>query len=115
MTELARQGIYFKAGEAMRTKEQASWYAVRGMGIKDSAHISSMAWDYFRILPDGTYSVAPEDYRVFGETWKEAGNQLALKSIKMGKKPELSTNWGGDFTRIKDYNHVSCTTRTGSK
>lgn len=115
MTELAKQGIYFKAGEAQRTKQQASWYASQGKGIKDSAHIYSLAWDYHRVLADGTYSAVPADYEAYGQMWKAAGDQLALKSIKMGLKPELHTNWGGDFARLKDYNHISCTTRTGSK
>lgn len=114
MTELAKQGIYFKAGEAQRTKQQAAWYAAKGIGIADSAHVHSMAWDYHRILADGTYSTDPKDYYTFGKTWVEAGDQLALQSIKMGKKPELDTYWGGDFTRLKDYNHISCKTRTGS-
>jgi hypothetical protein len=115
MTELAKRGIYFKAGEAQRSKQQAAWYASQGKGIKDSAHIASMAWDYYRILPDGTYSTAPKDYAELGAMWKSAGDQLALQTIKLGKKPELDTNWGGDFIRLKDYNHISCTTRTGSK
>lgn len=115
MTGLARQGHYFKAGEAQRTKQQAAWNAKAGTGVANSAHIESMAWDYFRVLPDGTLSWEAEDYALYGESWKLAGIQLALETKKRGKIPEISTNWGGDFVRLRDYVHISCTSRQGIK
>ena len=115
MTELAKQGHYFKAGEAQRTKQQAAWNAKAGTGSAVSAHIDSLAWDYFRVLPDGTLSWAPEDYELYGQLWKQAGMHLALATQKRGKIPEITTNWGGDFVRLRDYVHISCTTPGGVK
>ena len=115
MAGLAQQGHYFKAGEAQRTKQQAAWNAKAGTGVANSAHIQSVAWDYYRVLPDGTLSYSGEDYKLYGETWKQAGTQLALETKKRGKIPEIYTNWGGDFVRLRDYVHISCTTRQGIK
>lgn len=103
MAELAKQGHYFKAGEAFRTKEQAAMNAIKGVGIKDSAHTYSLAWDNFRVSADGTVSWKHEDYELYGKTWVEAGKKVGIK-----------TNWGGNFRR-KDDVHISCTSPTGSQ
>jgi hypothetical protein len=96
-TQVAKEGYYFKALEALRTPAQAKWNAAKGIGISNSLHIQSLAWDFARVLPDGTVSFEPEDYKYVGEVWKEAGNRAKIR-----------TRWGGDFVRNPDYVHFSC-------
>lgn len=104
MTELAKRGHYFKAGEALRPSWVAKIYAAQGKGSANSAHIQSLAWDMFRVMPDGTYSGNYEDYVLYGETWKAAGRQVGIEA-----------NWGGDFKTLVDAVHTSCTTPQGIK
>lgn len=59
-----------------------------GMGIAHSVHRLRLAQD-LNIFKDGQYTTNPEDYRPFGEWWKQQ-HPLA--------------RWGGDF---KDYDHFS--------
>lgn len=96
MSELARRGHFFKAGEAHRTPEQAALNALKGSGIKNSTHTKSLAWDMFRVLPDGTLSWKLEDYALYGQTWVEAGKLVGIE-----------TNWGGNFSTL-DAVHTSC-------
>jgi hypothetical protein len=102
MTELAKQGHYFKAGEAQRPRWVAAIYSQEGKGSANSAHIDSLAWDNFRVMPDGSVSFKIEDYRLLGETWKQAG-----------KIAGLETYWGGDFAKLVDAVHTSCITPKG--
>jgi hypothetical protein len=103
MAEMAKQGIYFKAGEALRPSWVAAIYHKQGKGILTSTHTQSLGWDNFRVLPDGTVSMNAEDYRFFADTW-----------VAAGKKVGVQTNAGINFKSV-DAVHTSCTSPTGDQ
>lgn len=103
MAEMAKRGIYFKAGEALRPPWVAAIYHKQGKGILTSTHTQSLGWDNFRVLPDGTVSMNVEDYRFFADTW-----------IAAGKKVGIQTNAGIYFKSV-DAVHTSCTSPTGDQ
>lgn len=90
---LANKGIHFKAGEALRSQWQATEYAKKGVGITNSLHTKSLAWDMF-VLTDKGVSFDPKDYEFAGQVWEE-----------LGKIYGIPTAWGGRFS---DAVHFSC-------
>jgi hypothetical protein len=93
VVEMANKGIFFKAGEAFRTEWQALEYAKKGIGVANSLHTKSLAWDKF-VFVNNQVSFKPEDYKVAGEHWEA-----------LGKKYGIETAWGG---RFNDAVHFSC-------
>jgi len=90
---MANQGVHFKAGEALRSSWQAAEYAKKGIGIANSLHTKSLAWDMF-VLTDKGVSFSPDDYKFAGESWEALGKQYGIP-----------TAWGG---RFNDAVHFSC-------
>ena len=78
------------AGELFRTKEQATWYAEQGKGIKKSLHCLKLALDLV-IYKNGTISWDYKDYEAVANIWK---------------KMDPDARWGGDF-RNRDEFHFS--------
>lgn len=93
IVNMANQGVYFKAGEALRSEWQALEYAKKGVGIANSLHTKSLAWDMF-VLTDKGVSFDPKDYQFAGEAWEQ-----------LGKLYGVPTAWGG---RFNDAVHFSC-------
>lgn len=94
--KLNEYGYDVTDGEAYRTKEQAEWYAKKGIGSKNSLHCIRLARD-LNLFLDGVYLEKTEDYKFAGDIWK---------SIH-----ELN-RWGGDFKDKEgnpkpDANHFS--------
>lgn len=56
-------------GEAYRTKEQAEWYAERGIGIKNSLHCDRLAID-LNLFRGGVYLQFDRDYKPLGDFWE---------------------------------------------
>lgn len=99
--EMANLGIFFKAGEALRSPWQAAEYARQGIGIAGSLHTRSLAFDQFVFVPkmvNGKHqlevSMNPADYKFAGERWEQ-----------LGQKYGIPTTWGG---RFNDAVHFSC-------
>ena len=82
------QGYEVALGEAWRHPVMAAWYAVRGLGVKDSFHGRRLAIDLL-LFKDGVYLQNTEDYATLGEWWIARGG-----------------TWGGRFKR-KDGGHFS--------
>jgi hypothetical protein len=53
----------------MRTKEQAAWYAARGMGVNNSLHCYRLAID-INLFKLGKYLTRTEDYEWLGRYWE---------------------------------------------
>ena len=99
--EMANLGVFFKAGESLRSPWQAAEYARRGVGVANSLHTKSLAYDQFVLvnkMVDGIQefqvSMNPADYKLAGEKWEQ-----------LGKKYGIPTAWGG---RFNDAVHFSC-------
>lgn len=95
--EMGNRGVFFKAGEALRSPWQAAEYARQGLGIANSLHTKSLAFDQFVLVnKDGQLQVSmnPADYQAAGEHWE-----------KLGKERGIPTAWGG---RFNDAVHFSC-------
>ena len=88
-----RQGFEITLGETYRTKEQAEWYAARGMGIVNSLHTQRLAID-LNLFRNGRYLTTVEAYRPLGEWWE----RLSTK--------DYTCCWGGRF-RPPDALHLS--------
>jgi len=73
-------------GEAHRTPEQAEWYAVKGIGIRDSLHCKRLAID-LNLFRDGVYLRYDRDYQPPGDYWETL---------------HPCNRWGGRFS---DGNH----------
>lgn len=73
------RGYECTLGEAWRTKEQAEWYASRGLGVNNSLHCVRLAID-LNLFKDGVYLTKTEDYEFAGTFW------LAL---------HVENTWGG--------------------
>lgn len=80
------QGYTCTAGELLRTKEQAAWYASKGIGIINSLHINKLAGD-LNIFKDGVLLKKTPEYKIFGDYWESLS---------------IYNKWGG---RFNDGNH----------
>jgi hypothetical protein len=80
-------GLAVTFGEAYRTKEQAEWYAERGIGIKDSNHTKRLAID-LNLFKDGVYQTDSASYAALGRYWESL---------------DPACRWGG---RFRDGNHL---------
>ena len=87
---LEAQGYDVGEGEGWRTPEQAALNAAKGVGIAASLHIDRMAMDL--IIRKNGIEVGPDDYRRCGEAWKALDKENA---------------YGGDFEKLRDYQHFS--------
>jgi hypothetical protein len=92
------EGYQLTAGEAERPPSVAQYYASVGKGIKNSLHISRLAFDLNAFL-HGEYLDGSQRWHIphlekLGEMW-EAMNPMCA--------------WGGRFSgkTAKDYNHYS--------
>lgn len=83
------QGFNCTLGEAHRTSEQAQWYAMRGIGIKNSLHCQRLAIDINLFSPSWDYLTKYEEYEPFGRYWESL---------------DPLNRWGGNF-KIVDANH----------
>lgn len=81
-------------GEAYRTPEQAALNAAKGSGISHSLHTERLAID-LNLFKDGRYITDGEGHAELGRWWK------ALSP---------DHRWGGDFVKLKDFNHYSLST-----
>lgn len=81
-------GYRVALGEAWRHPVMAAWYAVRGLGVRDSFHGKRLAIDLL-LFKDGVYLADTEAYRPLGLHWESRGG-----------------TWGGRFKR-KDGGHFS--------
>ena len=93
--EIYTNGDACTFGEAWRTPEMAEINAKKGVGIKNSLHIQRLAID-LNLFKDGIYTDDVEDYRHYGDYWKELN-------------PD--NNWGGDFIKLHDQFHFSMSDR----
>lgn len=84
-----RYGV--RMGECYRTAEQASLYAARGIGIKNSVHCERLAADLI-LSQHGEVLTQWGDYAIAGSIWKSLSP---------------SARWGGDFERLRDGQHFS--------
>lgn len=87
--KIMQEGKFCSIGEVYRTKEQAQWYAEKGLGIKNSLHCKKLAVDINLFDAKGNYLTQLEDYEIFGEYWCD----LHVDNI-----------WGGSFLR-RDMGH----------
>lgn len=83
-------GFGVVVGEVERSKAAAEWNANRGIGTRNSLHISRLAVD-LHLFRDGVYLVDTDDHRELGEWWE---------------KQHADCRWGGRFKRA-DGNHYS--------
>lgn len=81
-----QHGYELTFGETWRTKEQAEWYAAKGIGTLNSPHCDRLAVD-FNLFIEGVYQTKTEAYEPLGKYWKSIGGK-----------------WGGDFKK-RDGNH----------
>ena len=84
---LSTEGYRFRIKEVQRTEEQALLNYARGVGTKNSMHISSLAVDIDFFDMNGEYVTDYMMYSEAGRYWKSLGGL-----------------WGGDFDR-KDGRH----------
>ncbi len=89
---LESQGYQVGMGGAWRSDEEAKRYASTGQGIALSLHRDRMALDMV-IRKDGK-EVGTEEYKRCGEAWKSL---------------DALNRWGGDFVKLRDYQHFSQT------
>jgi hypothetical protein len=87
----AELGYGVTMGECWRTPEQALLNAKHGIGIVHSLHIYRLAVD-INLFNNGALLPGPEGYEQLGTWWKTLGPRY---------------RWGGDFPKLKDYNHFS--------
>lgn len=80
---IADMGYTCTFGEVLRTKEMAEIYARKGIGIKNSLHLKSLAVD-LNLFKDGKYLDDTESHRQFGEWWA---------------KLHPFNRWGGDWNK----------------
>lgn len=85
----AEQGIRVAGREWWRTSQQALWYFLRGLGIRNSVHCVGLGLDLCVYSAEGEYLTDLESYRLLGEFWESMGGC-----------------WGGRFTRC-DPGHFS--------
>ena len=57
-------------GEVYRTKEQAEWYAAKGIGIKNSLHCQRLAIDINLFDRNEEYLTDGKAYEQFGIFWE---------------------------------------------
>jgi len=76
-------------GEAYRTKEQAQWYADKGLGIVDSYHCKRLAIDLNLFDRNESYLTNGKPYEQFGIYWESLSHENV---------------WGGRFKR-RDFGH----------
>lgn len=91
------EGYLLTAGEAYRTKEQALWYAERGLGIKGSLHCQRLAMD-FNVFKGSALLTAGSDFTSLGDYW----TGLSV--------PDAPHFWGGHFG---DAGHFSISPDNG--
>lgn len=89
-------GFQVRLGEVERPQRMAEWYASRGLGTRNSLHISRLAID-LHLFQRGTYLSDTESHRELGEWWKQQ---------------DPDARWGGDFRGVNgkpkpDGNHYS--------
>jgi hypothetical protein len=86
--EANHQGFEIALGEAHRPAFTAAYYALKGLGVKDSFHTKRLAIDLM-LFKGGIYLTQTEDYATLGAYWTARGG-----------------TWGGRFRR-PDGNHFS--------
>ena len=86
--EANHQGFEVSLGEAHRPAITAAFYALKGIGVKDSFHGKRLAIDIM-LFRDGKYLTNQRDYLGLGIWWQSRGG-----------------TWGGFFKRA-DGNHFS--------
>ena len=86
-----QQGYGIIIGEVQRSKRQAQLNANKGVGIKNSLHIISLAADIELIGADGTWLNSFEDMEFLGKKWEEMGG-----------------NWGGRFRKKNGEPGADC-------
>lgn len=89
--EADARGYAVTFGEAYRTPEQAALNAAKGSGISNSLHTERLAID-LNLFKDGRYITDGEGHTELGRWWKSLS-------------PDH--RWGGDFVKLKDFNHYS--------
>ena len=85
-----QEGYGIIIGEVQRSKQQAELNAARGVGIKNSLHLISLAADIELISSTGEWLNSFEDMEFLGKKWEEMGG-----------------NWGGRFKGRRDCPHFS--------
>lgn len=94
ITELNyEEAIYATFGEAWRSPETCEIYAKDGRGILHSLHPDRLAVDLNLFIND--QPLAPEDYQIAGDMWKDKST------------PDAVCIWGGDFKDRPDVFHFS--------
>jgi hypothetical protein len=89
---LEAQGYQVGMGGAWRSDEEAKRNAETGKGIALSLHRDRMALDL--VIRKDDKEVTVEEYKRCGEAWKSLS--------------ELN-RYGGDFVKLRDYQHFSQT------
>ena len=84
-------GLQVIGKELYRTPEQAALNEQKGVGIKNSVHIESLALDLY-IYKEGELLWSGDEYKQLADAWK-------------GMDPDA--RWGGDFLHRKDVYHYS--------
>lgn len=87
-------GFTCTLGEVYRTKEQAEWYAAKGIGSINSLHCKGLAVD-LNLFKNGVYLKKSDDYQFAGEYWYSLHED---------------NRWGGAGG---DGNHFSMTDKEG--
>lgn len=85
-------GYFVTLGEAWRSPEQAQWNAEHGKGIANSLHTQRLAIDLNLFLPDGTLITDNTGHKDLGAWWTQQSTDYC---------------WGGNFTKLKDFDHYS--------
>lgn len=115
---MATEGYKYRIKEIQRTQEQALLNAARGIGVKDSLHIDSLAADIDLFDKNGNYLI---DYRMYSEAgryWKSLGGvwggdfQKSYRSGKDGRHFEYSDRMAviwqrPSFETLADFNPAS--------
>lgn len=89
--QAATLGYTVTLGEAWRTPQQAALNAKAGTGVADSLHCDRLAID-LNFFKNGVYVTDGSTLADIGAWWKSLGPMY---------------RWGGDFTHLKDGNHLS--------
>ena len=87
-------GYFVTLGEAWRTPEQAILNAKNGLGIVHSLHVQRLAIDLNLFTAEGKLVTDDTGHRELGKWWT-------------AQSPDY--RWGGNFEKLKDFDHYSLT------
>lgn len=85
-------GYHVTLGETWRTPAQAIQNAKDGLGIVHSLHIQRLAIDLNLFLADGSLVTDDTGHKELGKWWT-------------AQSPDY--RWGGNFSKLKDFDHYS--------